>query len=608
MRKRRRNKKVYFEEVVSDSISDSEFNVKEKPINTSVFHMVFAVCVIAALVFLSRTAVFAGMEGDKYVKRSLDNTNQSIPLIAPRGIILDRDGTPLVKNKEIFTVFLQLDEMVRSNEKDLVLNAAENILGMDRGEVSKLIEDTNLDSISDIILKQDLTLDEVVKIKTLGSKSLIVESDFAREYIDPAFSHVIGYASLVNQKDLAENPDLALNDLIGRAGLEAYYDKKLRGQNGAISIYRNAKGDLEDIQRTKEPIAGDALETTIDSEFQKYFYQRMLSGLKSLGRTSGVGIAINPQNGEVLSLLSFPSFDANNISEYLSNSNEPLFNRAVSGLYSPGSTIKPVDATGALSEGVVTPEKQFLSIGYIEIPNPYNPDKPSRFVDWKPQGWVDVHSALARSSNVYFYIVGGGFEDTKGLGIKRLKKYWQIFGLDKLTGIDLPGEAIGFLPDPEEKEERTGTPWLVGDTYNVSIGQGDLQVTPIELLDTIAAVAKGVAYTPHLDKSAPKDVVIDLSQYSDALKEVRKGMEDAVDKDYGTAHLLADLPISTAAKTGSAQIAGNTKTNALFVGYAPADNPQIAILILVEDAKEGSLNAVPIAHDVMEWYYENRLK
>ncbi len=373
-------------------------------------------------------------------------------------------------------------------------------------------------------------------------------------------------------------------------------------------MYRNALGEIKSTERTSEPIAGEKLKTTIDAEFQEYFHNRMTQGLLSLGRTSGVGIAINPKNGEVLALTSYPSFDANDISPYLSNPNQPLFNRAVSGLYSPGSTIKPVHAAAALSEGTVSPDDQVYSAGYIEIPNPYNPDQPSRFVDWRAHGWVNVRSAIARSSNVYFYAIGGGFENTRGLGIAKLRQYWEKFGLNKLTGIDLPGEAKGILPDPEEKEERTGSIWRIGDTYNVSIGQGDLRITPMELITSMSAIANhGKAFVPHIAKTDEPELFLDLEALEPALSIVRDGMNDAVSKSYGTAYLLADLPRSTAAKTGSAQTANNAKTNALFVGYGPSEDPEIAILILVEDAKEGSLNAVPIAKDVLGWYYENRL-
>jgi len=608
MQKKKKNKQLDFEEVVSDSLSDKEFDVREKPLNPLVFHTVLSVSVLVAMVFLGRTAFFTGVDADRYIKRSEANINQDVPLIAPRGIIVDREGIPLVENEVIFTVFLQLDEMIRNGEREAVLTASEKLLGLDMEEVSENLEDTNIESVTDIILARNITRDQVIAIRTSGIQSLIVENDYKRNYKSPAFSHVVGYVNLVSSDDLRRNEKLTLNDLIGKSGLESFYDDKLRGDNGFITISRNAKGELEDIQRTSEPVAGEMMETTIDAEFQEYFYNRMLKGLGSLGRTSGVGLAINPKNGEVLALLSFPSFDANNVSDYLSNVNRPLFNRAVSGLYSPGSTIKPVHGVAALSEEVVTTEKQIFSAGFIEIPNRFNPDNPSIFVDWKPHGWVNIHSALARSSNVYFYVVGGGFEGLKGVGIEKLRDYWVNFGLDKLTGIDLPGEATGFLPSPDEKEERTGIIWRVGDTYNISIGQGDLQLTPLELLNSIVAIAEGRAYQLHIAKTDQIEEIINIIDFEPALTEVRTGLEDAVSKSYGTANLLDTLPISVAAKTGSAQTAGNTKTNALFIGYAPADDPQIAVLVLIEDAREGSLNAIPIARDVFEWYYLNRLK
>lgn len=460
----------------------------------------------------------------------------------------------------------------------------------------------------DIILKRDISREQAIAIKSLNLKSLVVENDYERNYLDPAFSHLVGYVGLVSSDDLNENEKLVLNDLIGRAGLEAYYDEILRGENGAIGIFRNAEGKIESVSRKKDESPGENLETTIDVELQKYFYSRTVEGLTSLGRTSGAGIAINPQNGEVLAIFSLPSFDGNNVSAALSSPHRPLFNRPVSGLYSPGSTIKPIHAVAALEEGVVNPETQIFSAGYIEIPNPYFPDQPSRFLDWKPHGWVNLYSALARSSNVYFYTVGGGFEGIRGVGIEKLRYYWQKFGLDKKTEIDLPGEATGFLPSPEEKESRTGSIWRVGDTYNVAIGQGDLVLTPLELLSATSAIAtSGKAYVPHINKTKSPEILIDASEWESALSEVRKGMVDTVHESYGTAYTLHDIPMSIAAKTGSAQIAGNTKTNAIFVGYAPALNPQIAILVLIEDAREGSLNAVPIAHDVFQWYSENRL-
>jgi len=609
MKKRPKSRGVDFDEIISDSVSDADLEILEKPLKNSTFYVVLITTVAVALIFLGRSATFAGLDHDRYIKRSEANINQEIPLIAARGIILDRNGSPLVENEVIFSVFLRIDEMVRNKEEEKVLDVAEQVLGLDRNEIAENLRDTNLESISDIILARDVTREQIIEIETRNLSSLVTENNYRRLYESPAYAHVIGYVGLVNSEDLKKDEELVINDTIGRSGLESYYDGRLRGINGSIAVFRDAVGKVEEIRRAAEPIAGDPLLTTIDAEFQEYFHDRMVEGLRSLGRTSGAGIAINPQNGEVLALVSLPSFDANNVSEYLNDPNQSLFNRAISGVYSPGSTIKPIHATAALSEEVIIPSDQIYSAGFIEIPNPYFPDNPSRFLDWKPHGWVDLYGAIARSSNVYFYTVGGGFEGIKGVGIKKLKTYWQHFGLDRRTGIDLPGEAVGFLPDPEEKEERTGSIWRIGDTYNVSIGQGDLRITPIELLNAISAISNnGKAFVPHIVKSETSETLLDLSWIESDLAEVREGMKDAVTESYGTAKLLGDLPITVAAKTGSAQTAGNTKTNALFVGYAPTDNPEIAVLVLIEDAREGSLNAIPIAKDVFGWYHENRLK
>jgi penicillin-binding protein 2 len=490
--------------------------------------------------------------------------------------------------------------MIKNGEQDQVLAAAQNVLNISNDQLASEIAATNLEQGSQILLMRDVSREQVIALQSLNLSSIELQNDYQRYYPNEAqaFSTVVGYVGQTSDSNQAK----------GLAGLEKYYDSTLRGIDGETITPRNAQGQLKGSEVIDPPQSGQNVTTTIDGPFQQYFYDRMLSGLQKLNRTGGVGLAIDPRNGQVLAMVSFPTFDPNNVAASLNDPNEPLFNRAVSGQYSPGSTIKPLDATAVLKEGVITTTKQILSIGYITLPNPYNPSHPNKFLDWQPQGWVDIYSALARSSDVYFYEVCGGFETQPGIGITKLEQYWNLFGLGKPTGINLPGEASGFIPDPSNYQKTNGRPWTIGDTYNAAIGQGDLQVTPIQLLDYISAIANnGPSYKPSLLLSATPTPDFDLSYLSPQFTEVRKGMGDAVSKPYGTAYLLNTLPFQVAAKTGSAQTNNNTKVNALFVGYAPANAPQVEILVLIENGYESILNAVPIAKDVMAWYYQNRI-
>lgn len=608
---RRHFKNIDFDEVISDSLSASEFKLVEQPIKERIFTVFIVLTLITAVILCVRLIDLAGLRGSEYLERAQANIHQNIPLIAPRGTILDREGKAISHNEQVFAVFLDTGRMIQAGENEAVLTAAQNILGMGADKIIDLFRGADLEKMPDIIIANDITREQAIAIENLSLKSLNVEQSYKRNYDNPAYSHLIGYVGLVSGSDLRSNEELVLNDYIGRMGLEMQYDSLLRGTNGKVTIFRNSMGEIEEVVRTQEPVQGENLTTTIDGELQEYFYTRMAQALLSLGRTSGAGIALDPRNGDVLALISFPSFNANHLSDYLEQDTRPLFNRAVSGVYNPGSTIKPLHAAAALHEGVITPEDTIYSAGYIEIPNPYNPSLASRFVDWKAHGWVDAHSALARSSNVYFYVVGGGFQERTGLGIERLNRYWCKFGLDETTGIDIPGEAVGFLPTADEKEKRTGEIWRIGDTYNVAIGQGDLSVTPLRLLTAVSAIANGgIAYVPHIKAGLEKEVLLDIEDMASALAEVRRGMRDAVEEDYGTANLLNAIPMVIGAKTGSAQVADNTKTNALITAYASRDAsslPEIAILILVEDAREGSLNTVPVAKDILQWYYDNRV-
>jgi len=608
---REREDDISFEESIFTDWSGS--SRLESPIPQWAFFLVALGATIVIGVFFARFIFLSLINGDTYQSRATANAYKQFTIPAYRGIITDRFGEALVKNIPSFTVSVDVVELYRktrtpSSRNELITKVA-TILAIPQESVQTIIEDGDDAGEPRVIIARDITSEQAIDLRAIGDEALMVEDNYRRQYPEPyIFSHIVGYTKSVDFKNTIE----------GAAGLEAEYNEMLRGADGVRIAHRDVHGTVLAEKKVSEARAGAALTTTIDAGLQRYFYNRFKETLTSLSRTAGVGIAMDPQTGEVLALVSFPSFDNNNPSKYLMTSGNPLFNRAISGMYSPGSTVKPLVSLATLREKLVTPDFTVYSKGYLELPNPYNPEKPSRFLDWKAQGLVDMYSALARSSNVYYYVVGGGCTastcngvgHSKGLGIAKLNEYWKMFGFNTKTGVDMPAEAVGFLPNPEEKEKRTGQPWRIGDTYNVAIGQGDLQVTPIRLLTFFSSLGNnGVTLRPHFLLSASTAHILqDYSSWKDEIVAVQRGVRDVVAKPYGTANALYDLPYKTSGKTGSAQIQNNAKTNAFFIGYGPSDNPRIAVLILVEDAKAGSLNAVPIGRDVIKWYYENRMQ
>lgn len=599
-----------------------EDDLLEVPLTDGVFKIFLLTLGILFIVILGKAFYINIIEGDFYKARAAMNMSEVKTQLAPRGIITDRFGKPLLHNEPATRIFLSPRDFPSGvSDKVEILRKVGEVLGISEEEIRRKIEEKDWGQSDKLLLSDTVSHSQLVAISSLNLPGVFVEPNFKRVAEIPfAFSHVLGYTGLVTKDELLNNPNLMIDDEIGKDGVEAYYDAYLRGDNGEVVFFRNARGLIEDRKTVRESKPGNIVETFIDSELQAFVYARLKEALAELGRSVGVVVAMNPKNGEILAFSAMPSFDISEVHKFLNAPDQPFFNRAVSGLYNPGSTIKPLVAAAALTEGVIDAKKQIFSAGYIEIPNPYFPSQPSRFLDWKPNGWVDVKSALAKSSNIYFYEVAGGFERQRGIGILKLKEWWQKFGLDKKTGIDLPSERPGFLPDPEWKLNETKQPWRLGDTYNVSIGQGDILVTPIELLNYINSIANGgYLYTPRVMKvirgnsgavikETKPELINDISNaIAGTIFDVREGMRDVVQKSYGTAHSLNSLPISVAAKTGTAQVQNNAKINAFFVGYAPFEDPQISLLVLVENAREGSLNTIPIAHDIFSWYHKNRL-
>ncbi len=451
--------------------------------------------------------------------------------------------------------------------------------------------------------------------KTTEDVNNTLESIPSRAYLSPGFSHLLGYVSYPTQD---KTGNFWQGDFIGKDGLEKQYNDKLKGENGSKIIETDALGKVYSQNIVNAPSQGTDLVTTIDSRIQKELYTLIgdLSANKTF--TGGSGVLIDASNGEILTTTSFPEYnseilsfgkDSATINSYLKDSRKVFLDRDISGLYTPGSIVKPFFALGALAEGVIDPQKKILSTGSISIPNPYFPDQKTVFKDWRANGWTNMMEAIAVSSDVYFYEVGGGYENQKGLGIANIEKYAKLFGFGDKTGIDLPDEKQGTIPSPAWKAANfKGDPWRVGDTYHTAIGQYGFQVTPMEMARAVSVIANnGTLVTPHLvlnDSEKEKQVSsVNLDQsYFDS---VREGMRDAV--TFGTAASLNVPYVQLAAKTGTAQLgAKKNKVNSWVIGFFPYDHPKYAFAIMMESGPStNNVGASSIMRQLLDWMSVN---
>ncbi|MFA6353616.1 MAG: penicillin-binding transpeptidase domain-containing protein [Candidatus Paceibacterota bacterium] len=437
-----------------------------------------------------------------------------------------------------------------------------------------------------------------------------------RSYLSPGFSHLLGY---VSYPTMDKSGNYWQGDFIGKDGLEKQYNNLLKGENGAKIIETDAlkKVYSENIVNTPKP--GTNLITTIDSRIQGELFNLIKNLSANRTFTGGCGIMMDAQNGEILITTSYPEYnseilsfgkDVETINSYLTDKRKVFLDRDISGLYVPGSIVKPFFALGALVEGIIDPYKKILSTGSISIPNPYFPGQKTVFKDWQVNGWTNMMEALAVSSDVYFYEIGGGFEGQKGLGITNLGKYAKLFGFADKTGIDLPDEKYGTIPSPEWKILNfKGDPWRIGDTYHTAIGQYGFQVTPMEMVRAVAAMANGgTMLTPHLilgdiDKESQKTLLNLNKNYFDTVHE---GMRLAVTS--GTVSSLNVPYIQVAAKSGTAQIGlAKNKVNSWVIGFFPYENPRYAFAVMMEagPSSTGSGAATSITRQLLDWMSVN---
>lgn len=432
-----------------------------------------------------------------------------------------------------------------------------------------------------------------------------------------AYSHILGFVGSITAEDIKlGTSDLGVNEK-GKTGLEEQYDTRLRGIPGERNEELNASGKILSRGVIKQPQAGENITTTLDAELQEALWSNINRVVSERGFRGGAGIIFSVTDGSILAIVSDPSFDINLYSkgldqaaakELFSSPNAPLFNRAVAGTYAPGSILKPFIALAALEEHIISPEKQIFSSGSLSIPDPFQKGKVSTFLDWKAHGYVDMRRALAVSSDVYFYTVGGGFGDVSGLGILKIKSWLSRFGFNTPTGINLPGEKVGFLPDPEtKKKSHPENPiWRIGDTYHASIGQGDILVTTLEVMRGLGMLANnGKAFVPYLVKGEERPLVDTVPLSSEYYKVIKEGMQKSAEVG-GTAAAVAWVPGGYAAKTGTAEIGNKDRVNSWFIGYMPYEKPKIGVVILMESGSHKNLvGASAVASDVTRWIFDH---
>jgi penicillin-binding protein 2 len=617
----RKNKKLKGVEIEDSimTITQKEKALLEIPFRKKSLNGLWYFILIFLVVLACRVFYLDIISGDYYKELSRNNRIRTLVIKAPRGKITDKFGGILVSNiPSMDAVIIPSDLPTGYEERKAIIRTIADILHMEEGFIETAMESQNQKSLESILLKENISQDEALILaeKNKNLPGIMIENTAIRRYENSViFSPIIGYDGKINREEMAKNPNYSMTDYIGKTGLEKYYEKELKGKNGAKQVEVDSLGNIKKNIGGINPQIGNDLVLNIDEGLQKKIYDSVAGMLEQTGTKTAAVIAIDPSNGAVLAMVSFPSYDNNLFAEGISGEDYgkiindkslPLFNRVISGEYPPGSTLKPAVAAAALSEGIINIDTTVNdSTGAIYI-------GAWKFGDWKIHGMVDVKKAIAESCDVFFYGIGGGHGNIQGLGMDKMKKYENLFGLGNLTGIDLHGEVSGFIPDENWKLETRKEKWYIGDSYHASIGQGFIKTTPLQLANYIAAIANnGTLYEPHvvnrikkndgnLEIISPKIIRQNFIS-NKVLNIVRDGMRQVVVS--GTAQTLKDLPIAVAGKTGTAQFGSEGKTHGWFVSFAPFDNPEIAMAVLVEGGGEGHSTAVPITKDVLGWYF-----
>lgn len=570
------------------------------------------VVVLAVTGLIGRLFYLQVVEGGRLATLSVQNRTVEEEIPAPRGLIYDRDGRPLVTNVATFVVKLRPADLPIDRRPEVVTRLAA-MLRIDPAEINGTI-DSNPGSTFDFVrIATDVDEPTARLISESGDALPGVEIavEARRRYADgPLLSQILGYTGPVNSDQLKYLKDEGYlpDDLIGKAGLESFYETQLRGIYGKETVERDASGRKTQVLQTiAEPQPGDSLNLTIDTTEQHYAQKALVWAMRKVGIKRGVVIVMNPQTGELIALVSLPTYDNNDFARGISNADfkkllknpdKPLLNHAVQAHYPPGSTYKLVAGTGALADKKITAATKVLTKGYLTL-------GPNKFYDWNRQGFglCDIYCGFGHSSDTFFFQMAGR------LGIDRLGYWAKQYGFGSPTGIDLPGEVSGIVPTNRWKQDALGAPIFPGETYQAGIGQGYDVVTPIQLINAYAALANGgTLYRPQLvhDIVGPDGTVVRPFQPEVLHKmkvrgSVLKTMRNAARATVTLRHTynLVDLPIKVAGKSGTAEFGlrdskGRLPFHSWFVGFVP------------KDEKHGSFNATSSDLVVLAFAYDSR--
>lgn len=594
--------------------------------------------IIAGLIFTGlflRVAYLQLWQGGAWRAVAEQNRLRWQPIIPERGIIFDAQLRPLVSNAPNFRLTLRAQDLPRdAAARETTIRALAQTINLPEEKLQQILQAFSRYKFSAVTIREGISYEEAVAVYLQSGNypGLTIERGAKRYYAvgNPgelttapfSLSHVLGYVGRVSPEDLdrLSGQGYFPVDSVGKTGVEAAYENVLRGTPGQREVEVDSLGAEHRTTAVHEPVPGSDLALTLDVEIQRALERSLRNGLARAGRRRGAAVAVDPRDGSILGLVSLPAFDNNAFANFISTEDysqlindpdQPLLNRAIAGQFPSGSTIKPFVAAAGLQEKVITPTTTVLSIGGVQVGKWF-------FGDWKEggHGVTNVYKALADSVNTFFYILGGGRNGEGGLGPERIKKYLEFFGFGRLTKLILPGETAGFLPSPEWKEQQKGEPWYVGDTYNISIGQGDVLVTPLQMAMGVAAMANdGTLWKPRIlswrrtaDKqifATPAVVAAKVPVDSAWLEVVREGMRQTVTS--GSARSLSALSIKVAGKTGTAQWSLQKAPHAWFTSFAPYVNPEIVVVFFVEEGKEGSTVCVPAAKEFYTWWADYRV-